>query len=537
MRAGGGGLVWLASLFLFLAPEARCETVTLKWSKTFSGGAYRHFEGRGVAMDPSGDIFLAGFTTTTSGGTTWNVMKLSGDGAGIWSTSYNDASNNNAVANGIALDGSGNAVVVGMEKTTFNMNDWLIRKYSSSGSLLWSASYDSDWHNDDVAYGVAVNSKGEIAVAGSEYRADLGQGHNWTVRKYTSGGALISTTNYNNPETANSADFAFGCAFDRASNLFVAGCIDNQDSSTGTEAMVRKYSPGGDLLWSRTYGNTTSDNEQAFAVGVDASGSCFVAGSADNKNSIPSTGTDWLVLKYDGSGNLLWASTFTGPTPDSSAGGTGGNDIARAVVVDARGNAVVAGMEEYEYIPGGNHQLFNRKIRILDPGGAVTGEKTFTDTFPLTKYNDEFLGVSCDQYGYVTVAGYTAWPYDEGDAKFRRNLCVVNYLRSGWPSRAVVVSPDTGGDARLSRNAFSPDRGQSIIISAKPDYGAVVSVRVFTASGRLVCRLEGVRTGADGWSEASWDGKNSGGQWVSHGVYLVNVMSGEFNKTLKVVVR
>jgi len=138
--AGGGSLVWLASLFIAVVPPACAESITPSWSETIAGGLSRHFDGRSVAMDSGGDIYVAGFTTSPAG-TAWSVMKMSGTGAPIWATSYDvypNPSNNTAAAYGVAIDGGGNAIVVGMEKTAVSLEDWLVRKYSPSGSLIWS---------------------------------------------------------------------------------------------------------------------------------------------------------------------------------------------------------------------------------------------------------------------------------------------------------------------------------------------------------------------------------------------------------------
>jgi len=537
MFVGGGSLIWLASLFIAVAPPARAETITPSWSKTIAGGLSRHFDGRSVAMDSGGDIYVAGFTTSPAG-TAWSVMKMSGSGAPIWATSYDgypNSSNNTAAAYGVALDGSGNAIVVGMEKTAVSLEDWLVRKYSPSGSLVWSESYNSEANNSDIAYGVAVNSSGEIAVVGSEFRGDIGEGYNWLVRKYNSSGILQWSRSYNNPETANGADSASGCSFDRNGNLFVAGYTDNQDSGTGFDMMVVKYDASGNVAWSRTYGRLTNDNEQATAVGADADGNCLVAVSADNNITTPTTGTDWLIIKYDGSGNQLWASPYSGPSPDSNAGGTGGVDVPTSMVVDSRGNAVVAGREEYTDTANVIFEHNNSRILIFSPGGAIISGTSYNDNYG---WNEGFMGVACNLWGDVVAVGNMDWPSLDTAPQWKRNLFLAGYHRSGWPAKpAPTAPPPVTGDARLNRNAFSPNRGQTLSVFVKANSASDVSIRVFTPSGRLIAKLEGVKPEVDGWREVVWDGNNSDGQQVSRGVCLINVMSEGFNRTLKVVIR
>jgi hypothetical protein len=538
--AGGGGLVWLASLFILAAPEAGAETLSLDWTKTVNGAKYRHFDGRGVAIDSSGDVYVAGFTTTTTGLGAWVVMKMSADGTPLWSTVYHgypDASGKGAEAYGIALDGSGNAWVVGTEMTAAaGSEDWLIRKYSPTGSLLASWTYNNSLSNwTDNAHAVAVNSSGQVAVVGSENRIDSAQGFNWRVIKYSSGGGILWSTDYNNPDDATANDEALAAAFDRNGNLFVAGYTDNTTArNTGNDVLVRKYTASGALAWSRTLGRESTDSEQANGVGLDASGNLFVVGQAENNNIVASSGTDWMVLKYSNDGELIWASYYSGPTPVAPLG-SGGIDIARSVSVDSRGNAVVAGSEEFNDTTSPPSQKSNSRVLVFSPVAAIISGYSYNDP----NNNDEvFMGVDCDQWGNVVAAGNMVWYYMDTDLRYRRNLYMAGFLRSGWPSRPPPAGPpEIEGEARLSRNAFSPARGQSLTVFVRPDAGEVVSVRVFTASGRRVLRLEGIRDGSDGWQELTWNGRDDEGRQVSRGVYLVNVVSGKLNQNLKVVVR
>jgi hypothetical protein len=98
-----------------------------------------------------------------------------------------------------------------------------------------------------------------------------------------------------------------------------------------------------------------SDSIQAFPTAVDGNGNIIVAGSAYN----PSTFNDYVVLKYDKNGNLLWTRFYDNPIVH-------GNDIVIALALDGYGNIFVTGQSNtagntnsfvtIKYDPNGNQQ-------------------------------------------------------------------------------------------------------------------------------------------------------------------------------------
>ena len=92
-------------------------------------------------------------------------------------------------------------------------------------------------------------------------------------------------------------------------------------------------------LWATYYGGTGWDN--ANSVACDASGNVYIAGTTNSSN-IASAGFqnvygggsyDAFLVKFDASGNRLWATYY---------GGTGA-DYGHSVACDALGNVYLAG--------------------------------------------------------------------------------------------------------------------------------------------------------------------------------------------------
>jgi hypothetical protein len=108
-------------------------------------------------------------------------------------------------------------------------------------------------------------------------------------------------------------------------------------------------------------------------------------------------------------------------------------------------------------------------------------------------------------------------------------------MRSAHGPIQVTPQADAGMPAEyaLSQNYPNPFNAQTMISYAIPT-ATHVSLKVFNILG------EEVRTLVEGDQQANvyqvpWDGRNSGGQQVSSGVYFCNLKAGEFNASIKML--
>ncbi|MFO7650372.1 MAG: FlgD immunoglobulin-like domain containing protein [bacterium] len=87
--------------------------------------------------------------------------------------------------------------------------------------------------------------------------------------------------------------------------IYVCGGGENDTWPGLTNMLTAKYTDAGQFLWSRTYGgNTTSQDDMANAIAVDAAGNVYVAGLTNN--TLP-RGYDISYIKYSPTGQQLWA--------------------------------------------------------------------------------------------------------------------------------------------------------------------------------------------------------------------------------------
>ena len=154
-----------------------------------------------MAADSAENIYAVGYFTdlaSTSSNRDWIIDKYDTDGnraAGFPLTHNND--NLDDYAYDVATDSDDNFIVVGavIVDAATDHHDWVVRKYSGDGTLIWATQYDFEG-NVDQALTVTVDSDDNVLVGG--YRRTVGvSGYNdWYLVKYAkdgngSGGATI----------------------------------------------------------------------------------------------------------------------------------------------------------------------------------------------------------------------------------------------------------------------------------------------------------------------------------------------------------
>jgi len=217
-------------------------------------------------------------------------------------------------------------------------------------TLSWSLAWAGQGKSSEVFYSVAADISGGAVAAGYEVRNDLKQGKNWLLVAYDKNGKVAWSTSYDDPSHGD--DAAQSVTVDSMGNIVAAGWEERRDRASFADVLVRRMGPGGELFWSREYDGPAHGNDRAYAVAVELSGSMVVAGMESTRG-----GSNWLVLKYDAKGTLMWARTCGGKPGLTAA--------ARAVAVDPAGGIVVAGSEQ---VGGFNHDW---TVRKFDDSGIV----------------------------------------------------------------------------------------------------------------------------------------------------------------------
>jgi uncharacterized repeat protein (TIGR01451 family) len=182
---------------------------------TYLGGSGQD-TGNGIAVDSSGNVYIAGQTTSINfptssplqaaygGNADAFVAKLNADGSAlIYSTFL--GGNLNDVATSIAVDNAGNAYVTGETNSgnfpvlnalhpalSGNPSDAFVAELNSNGSGLVYSTYFGG-HSDDRGNAIAVDNAGNAYVAGNTLSTDFPTTN--PVQANRSGHAIFKSTN------------------------------------------------------------------------------------------------------------------------------------------------------------------------------------------------------------------------------------------------------------------------------------------------------------------------------------------------------
>jgi MYXO-CTERM domain-containing protein len=351
--------------------------------------------GGAIAVDASGDVYLAGGTDSLDFPTKGPLQpknaggfgevfltKLNAAGTALVYSTYLGGSGAEDAA-GIALDSSGNVYLTGSTHSTDfptqgpiqathasdgGYTDAFVAKIDASGSTLVYSTYLGGG-DADYGHAIAVDASGNAYVTGNAWSTDFptysalqptfggGSDDAFVAKLNPSGSAFVYCTYLGGSDI----DFGTGIAADASGDAYVAGGTDsatdfptkNSIQAGHTDnAFVTKLSPDGSALVYSTFVGGTGANT-ANGIAIDSSGDAYIAGYTSSTDFPTTQGAfqttygganfDAFVSEVNAAGSALVYSTFLGAS---------GDDRAYGIAVDPSGNAYVIGTTGSEVNPG-----------------------------------------------------------------------------------------------------------------------------------------------------------------------------------------
>jgi hypothetical protein len=414
---------------------------------TYLGGSGNDY-GYGVAVDSSGYIYLAGYTSSTDfplkdryqgsnrGDRDVFVTKLSPSGNSIIYSTYIGGSDTDK-ARGLAIDSSGCVYVTGFTNSsnfpTINAYqsgrsgssyDVFITKLSASGSNLVYSTYLGG-SGDDFGYGIAIDASSRAYITGetastnfpvsNAYHGSSGGDIDAIVAKLSAdGGSLLYSTYLGGQAT----DSGQGIAVDPAGNIYITGYTDSidfpvhnplqQNSGGNRDAFVARISASGDsLFYSTYYGGSSGDG--GFGIAIDSSGCAYITGFTLSSN-LPTMNSvynsyggsrDGFIAKLSASGNSLVYATFLGGSSEEQC---------LTIALNSSNCAVVAGYTYSLNFPVKDHvqESLSAESDAFVAMVNAAGNSLVYSTFLGGDGEDEIYSVFFDSTGSAFVMGSTA---------------------------------------------------------------------------------------------------------------------------------
>ena len=357
------------------------------WSRRFGGAGVDEGGtlGRGpmVAVDAEGNVVVTGAVLGTAdlgdkpvpgspGDVDPFVVKMSGDGALLWSKRFEAAGEQRAW--GAAIDAEGSVILTGAmtgtmdfgggELTSAGGKDLFVVKLDKDGKHVWSRRLGGD--NDQQGMSLAVGLDGAIAVTGDligtmTFDADEGipplasenpEKTDILVFKLDPSGKALWGHRFGKGELGGDIllQRAGGVAVAPSGHVLVTGWFHSSlklDSLTVTSAgksdvFVVRFEKGGTVNWLTRYGNDL-DYQVGWSVTSDAAGQVLLTGNLtgdvalgplmhkgfDNTTSSP----DGYALKLNAQLDPVWTKSLVGP----------GWQVGYGIAADTLGSMVMVG--------------------------------------------------------------------------------------------------------------------------------------------------------------------------------------------------
>ena len=404
---------------------------------SYLGGTSADF-GQAIAVDSSGNAYVAGSTGSTDfptmnplqvgnvGSSDAFVTKINPSGTGLVYSTYLGGSGADS-GRAIAVDDSGNVYLAGYTLSTDfptqnprqssnrGGSDAFVAELNAAGSGLMFSTYLGG-SGQDRAFGLALDASGSLYVAGDTQSTDFpvtsnalqasnhGQGDAFVLKLALGGSALVYSTflGGSGPDQAtavavDSSGDANVTGFTQSSNFPTADPLQkilgiSGAGSCGTslcpDAFLSKLGPSGGVVYSTFLGGSGAESGQA--VALDSSGAVYLAGSTASQNFPAIAGASQGSYAGTASGSNAFVAKVNGVDAPGMALAPQevnfGNQALRSASdphTVALTNAGSAPLDITSIVAGGDFAQTNNCGAVVPAGGgACTIQIKFTPTTP-----------------------------------------------------------------------------------------------------------------------------------------------------------
>jgi uncharacterized delta-60 repeat protein len=312
---------------LALAITAALAQVDTAWVRRFNGNLDSTDMAAALALGTEGGVYVTGFSFDGDTIEDFATLRYEADGSVGWFRRYDGRGDTSSRAVALAVDEAGICYVTGRTWIAGSKYDWMTVQHDTDGAVRWTTYHSGTLAENDEARAVAIAPGGGCIVTGAAF----GPAMNWdfTTIRYGTEGETLWTSYYNG--SADGADEAEAVALDTAGDIYVTG--SSRSAGTNLDIVTIKYDQTGETLWARRYAGAggISDEDKASCITIDPMQNVYVGGYTEGYG----TGRDFIVIKYSGHGDTLWTRRFNGSADD--------DDEVVGIGTDDRGRVYVCG--------------------------------------------------------------------------------------------------------------------------------------------------------------------------------------------------
>ena len=365
----------------------------LQWRKVFSGSGNGPDEGKKIILHPNGNLLVSGYVNNKSVGNDFFTAMLKTNGDTLWTRSYNSPTTNlYDEPNAITIDAQGNIVIAGdsdRDPSPIVNNDYLLVKYNTSGSLLWSVRYNSTANDNDRAMAVVTDATNNIYVAGRVFN---GGDDDFVTIKYNSAGTQQWLKKYDNGGT----DRPTSIGIDQNGLVYVVG-----RSSNGTDDDYRLITYNAAGVQQSTAFYDVAGHDRPIDMVVNPTGGCVITGRTDGNPAI-GINYDIHTVAFAANGTRQWVGIFKGAALN--------DDVPSTIRFGANGSVLVTGVTDAD-------NTANIKNDVIYLQYSSTGSMLVQQIFKGSPdNNDEGMDLAQLPNGNVVVVGHSSDANQQTDA-------------------------------------------------------------------------------------------------------------------------
>jgi len=405
------------TILLFSSISLFSQAPNWKWSKSISG--YCNITAN-IVSDGNGNIYIAGY--------------------------FNDST----------LD-MGNIILTNPDNTGYG-EDIFFAKYDSSGSILWAKQFGGGGVYDlQECQDITIDKIGNVYLTG------------WFSDTITFDNIILTSSGTNGSgsfiakfDTSGNVIWAKGLGGDMFTpynsittdilgNVYLTGSFKGPyisfDSDTltglGVNVFIAKYDSSGNIIWAKS--SSGGDTGYNSYITTDKIGNSYINSafsndtiSFDNISLYNTSGHDHFIVKYDSSGNVVWAKNGDYGFTDFIADSISNLFITGCTSVSSSMNF---GNQSLNYPSYGNSDIFIFKI---DTSGNVIWIKSAGGA-----NNETGASICADIFGNLYLTG----SFDSPSITFGASTTVINTNSLGNYLDIFVAEYDTSGSVLWAKSA------------------------------------------------------------------------------------